>query len=191
MSPGHISIVYSSSTGTCERYARALHGALSKAMRDDRDRRRRRGGGGGGGGGRYREVRVLRVSEVDWFDELTNDYDDGSRDVGPPILLFVLPTWTNGTLPPDSADLLPSLREILNDWRVAPEPLRTSDPINRTLRVGAFGMGSLGYDSHTMGRPAKDVYGLFVGKLGARPIVSRISGRRRGGDGHGGGGGQW
>ena len=31
MSPGQISIVYSLSTGTCERYARALHGALSKA----------------------------------------------------------------------------------------------------------------------------------------------------------------
>jgi hypothetical protein len=185
LSPGCISIVYSSTTGTCERYARGLHDALTRAMRDDRDRRRV----GGGGGGRYREVRVLRVSEVDWFDELTNDYDDGPRDVGPPILLFVLPTWTDGTLPPDSSDLLPTLREILNDWRVPSEPLRTSDPTNRTLRVGAFGMGSSGYDTHTMGRPAKDVYGLFVGKLGARPIVSRISGRRKGGDGNGGGGG--
>jgi hypothetical protein len=127
---------------------------------------------------------------------MTNDYDeggdpdggdDGSNDKsrwGPPILLFVLPTWTDGTLPPDSATLLSSLNEILHDWRVAPEPLRTPDPDRSTLRVGAFGMGSSGYDPSTVGRPARDVFALLVGKLGARPLVSRsanIARRKRGG----------
>jgi hypothetical protein len=125
---------------------------------------------------------------------MTNDYDEenpdgsgaglSSRRLGPPILLFVLPTWTNGTLPPDSATLLASLNEILHDWRVAPEPLRTSDPDGSTLRVGAFGMGSSGYDPSTVGRPARDVFALLVGKLGARPLISRsanIARRKRGG----------
>jgi hypothetical protein len=79
----------------------------------------------------------------------------------------------NGTLPPDSAILLSSLNEILHDWRVAPEPLRTPDPAGLTLRVGAFGMGSSGYDPSTVGRPAQDVFALLVGKLGAWPLVSR------------------
>lgn len=134
----------------------------------------------------YHHARRVQAGDGDWWDEMMNDYnkggdpDDGvyvgTNDEsrwGLPILLCVLPTGTNGTLPPNSATLLASLNKILHDWPVAPGPLRMSDPDQLTLRVGAFGMGSSGYYPSTVGRPARDVFALLVGKLGVRLLISR------------------
>ena len=86
--------------------------------------------------------------------------------------------------PPDSVTLLASLNKILPDWHVLPEPLRMLDPNESTLRVGAFGIGSSGYDPCTVGRLAQDVFALLMGVLGARLIsISRsanITRKKRG-----------
>ena len=105
---------------------------------------------------------------------------------GPPILLFVLPAWTIGTLPPNSVTHLASLNKILHDWHVLPKPLRMLDPDELTLRVGAFRMGtSLGYNPCTVGRPAQDIFALLVRVLGARLLSilrsANITRRKRGG----------
>lgn len=163
LSRGTITIVYASTTGTCASFATRLHQRLLQFITSSSSRKISGG----------ISVRVMKVNDIDWFDELTNDYDgDAGGDI-PPILLFILPTWTNGTLPPDSDTLLPSLHDICSDWRIAPEPLRTAD--NNTVRVGVFGMGSSAYDKSTMGKPAKETFALLVSKLGARPLVSQKS----------------
>ncbi|KAL7500599.1 hypothetical protein ACHAWT_011231 [Skeletonema menzelii] len=165
LSKGTITIAYCSTTGTCEGFAKKLH-------KEIRDRSARN----------YRLVQLIQVAEVDWWDELLNNEGeaDDSGSGGPPVLLFILPTWTDGTLPPNSQNLLQSLSEISTDWRVAPEPLRSSSP-ELQLKVGAFGMGSSAYDAHTVGKPAKEVFSCLVGKLGARPLVSKnVGGKREG-----------
>ena len=182
LSPGTVTVAYSSKTGTCGGYASRLRDAIAGEIAGSR---RWRG----------RTVQLLRVEELDWWDELTNDEDaeqdggngataPGASDAVFPVLLLVLPTWTGGTLPPESSVLLESLQEIATDWRVAPEPLRSSDP-GRQLKVAAFGMGSSAYDASTVGRPAKEAFASLVGKLGARPlvgkkVVSKTAGGRKG-----------
>ena len=162
---GTITIAYCSTTGTCEGFAKKLHRQILDRSPNN-----------------YKIVQLIQVSEVDWWDELLNheeSEDNGGTD-GPPVLLFVLPTWTDGTLPPNSQNLLQSLGEISTDWRVAPEPLRSSNPESQ-LKLGAFGMGSSAYDAHTVGKPAKEVFSCLVGKLGARPLVSKnVGGKREG-----------
>ncbi|KAL7547900.1 hypothetical protein ACHAWF_011176 [Thalassiosira exigua] len=163
---GTITIAYCSTTGTCAGFAKRLHQELLHRINQ------------GATSASHRVVQLVQVSEVDWWDELVNNENEANtedtipHDAGPPILLFVLPTWTNGTLPPNSETLLQSLEEISTDWRVAPEPLRSSDPSTQ-LKVGAFGMGSSAYDAKTVGKPAKEVFATLVGKLGARPLVSK------------------
>jgi FMN phosphatase YigB (HAD superfamily) len=182
LSRGTITIVYASTTGTCASFATRLHHRLLQSSTASSKM---------SSGGIC--VRVMKVNDIDWFDELTNDYDTTTNhttnddNIPPPILLFILPTWTNGTLPPDSDTLLPSLQDICSDWRIAPEPLRIADTtttgpsggrrstVNNTVRVGVFGMGSSAYDTRTMGKPAKDTFALLVSKLGARPLVSQKS----------------
>ncbi|KAK1746966.1 S-adenosyl-L-methionine-dependent tRNA 4-demethylwyosine synthase [Skeletonema marinoi] len=66
----------------------------------------------------YKLVQLIQVSEVDWWDELLNNEGDAD-DIGGSVL-----------------------SEISTDWRVAPEPLRSSSP-ELQLKVGAFGMGHL------------------------------------------------
>ena len=38
-------------------------------------------------------------------------------------------------------------------------------------------MGSSAYDANTVGKPAKEVFATLVGKLGARPLVSKTAGK--------------
>jgi len=176
LSPGTITIAYTSITNTCANFAKKIQGDLlyhlmaqtTKSIYD------------------VHKVQLVQVSELDWWDELVNneaDDQDGavisnntnkvaSTKDGPPILLFILPTWTSGTLPPNSQHLLTSLKEISTDWRVPPTPLRSSNPSTQ-LKVAAFGMGSSAYDASTVGKPAKDVFALIVGKLGAKPLVGK------------------
>lgn len=166
LSPGTVTIAYCSTTGTCSGFANRLRQELIERLEVASAKF----------ASPARRVQLIQVSEVDWWDELVNNEDElesdgnANRKVGGPILLFVLPTWTDGTLPPDSQVLLQSLEEISTDWRVAPEPLRSSNPQTQ-LKVGAFGMGSSAYDAVTVGKPAKDVFSCLVGKLGARPLV--------------------
>ena len=178
LSKNTITIAYCSTTGTCAGFAKQLHQELLNTTLSSSVVVKPRG---------YK-VQLIQVSDVDWWDELVNNEDDDDQDgeeditasnkntsasaASPPILLFILPTWTDGTLPPASQTLLTSLQEISSDWRVAPEPLRSSNPSSQ-LKIGAFGMGSSGYDIRTVGKPAKDVFSLLVGKLGARPLVSK------------------
>lgn len=118
LSRNTITIAYASTTGTCAAYANRVYQSLLK-------------------GNRY-TVQLVKVAEIDWWDELVNNEDDthSSEEAGsPPVVLFVLPTWTNGTLPPESQVIVESLDEISSDWRVAPEPLRGKD----SIRVAAFG----------------------------------------------------
>ena len=178
LSQGTITIAYCSTTGTCQQFAKKLHKEILARLRSSSSDRQ------------YKIVQLIQVSEVDWWDELLNNEgeeeadgsggDNGDDSSGPPVLLFVLPTWTDGTLPPNSQNLTQSLSEISTDWRVAPEPLRSSNPATQ-LKVGCFGMGSSAYDTHTVGKPAKDVFSCLVGKLGARPLVSKnVGGKREG-----------
>ena len=112
LSRGTITIAYCSTTGTCSGFAKRLH----QELLDNIVR--------GASSASYK-VQLIQVSEVDWWDELVNneeEEDDGetttinkSKAVRPPILLFVLPTWTDGTLPPNSETLLQSLNEISTD----------------------------------------------------------------------------
>jgi tRNA wybutosine-synthesizing protein 1 len=182
LSKGTITIAYCSTTGTCEGFAKKLHEEILVQLSSSSSPL--------SSARKYGIIQLIQVSELDWWDELLNnegDADDnvgcgkdGHDDCGPPVLLFVLPTWTDGTLPPQSQNLLLSLGEISTDWRVAPEPLRSSRPESQ-LMVGAFGMGSSAYDAHTVGKPAKDVFSCLVGKLGARPLVSKnVGGKREG-----------
>jgi hypothetical protein len=118
LSRNTITIAYASTTGTCASYATKLHTALQKLNNNS-----------------Y-VIQVVKVAEVDWWDELLNNEEETTDLCGnPPILLFILPTWTNGTLPPESQIIIESLQEITSDWRVAPEPLRGKE----SVRVGAFG----------------------------------------------------
>jgi hypothetical protein len=121
LSRNTITIAYASTTGTCATYATRLHQTLQDVNNP------------------Y-AVQLVNVAEVDWWDELVNNEDEEEEQSGePPILLFVLPTWTDGTLPPESQIILESLSEIASDWRVAPEPLRGKS----SVRVGAFGYVAL------------------------------------------------
>ena len=70
----------------------------------------------------YCHAHLIWAGDDDWWDKMTNNYnkggdpedrdDIGAKDksrYGSPILFFVLPTWTNATLPPNSTTLLASL----------------------------------------------------------------------------------
>jgi len=184
LSRGTVTIAYCSTTGTCGGFAKKLHRELLDRIAGDPLPSSSK-----------RRVQLIRVNEVDWWDELVNNEDESNGTdnknkngsdaaSSSPVLLFVLPTWTDGTLPPDSQILLESLNEISTDWRVASEPLRSSDPSTQ-LKVGAFGMGSSAYDKVTVGKPAKDAFSTLVGKLGARPLVSKTAAKNGGGRGDG------
>jgi flavodoxin len=176
-----ITVAYASTTGTCESFAKSLVDALQKSLQPISKLK----------------VQICTVNELDWWDELLNndnkeeesdnnsnngDHDDVTL---PPMVIFVLPTWTNGTLPEQFATLLTSLEEICHDWRVAPRPLRNDEDTKKesikqglkyrlvdtkTLQIASFGMGSTAYDKATFCKPAKDVFKNFM-KLGAKSLL--------------------
>ena len=87
----------------CKGYAR-LHGRLPEALLRAAPSKKK--------AVVYQHARLVGAGNVDWWDKMTNNYEGGDPDDGdnvgandklrwgPPILLFVLPAWTNGTLPP-------------------------------------------------------------------------------------------
>mmetsp|Transcript_14562 Transcript_14562/g.31551 ORF Transcript_14562/g.31551 Transcript_14562/m.31551 type:complete len:986 (+) Transcript_14562:302-3259(+) len=127
---------------------------------------------------------------------------DATPPLPPPIVLFILPTWTGGTLPPTAhAALLTSLEEISTDWRVAPNPLsrrrlvgsnkfgkrhgtkrQQQHVVDQTMRVASFGIGSSAYDPATFCRPAYQVVDVLVTKLGGRQLLRVGTGDVESGD---------
>ncbi len=179
-----ITIAYASTTGTCESFAKSLQESLLKLMQSR-------------GGNDSIKIQVCTVNELDWWDELLNNENDDNTTPSnntpahpnsngltlPPMVIFVLPTWTNGTLPEQYSTLLTSLDEICHDWRVAPRPLRNEEEStsskgrqkrnkldSKTVQIASFGMGSTAYDKSTFCKPAKDVFKFFM-KLGARSLL--------------------
>jgi len=152
LTPGAITIAYATTTGTCSKFASDLYNALQETLKSNVVD--------------GTSVNMRNVYDLDWWDEILNEgIDDDDNDtmevlnkesipkqnLPPPVIIFVLPTWTDGTLPPQifpsrnnnktikeeeediQADtgeelttpgLLEALSEISNDWRVAPKPLR-------------------------------------------------------------------
>jgi tRNA wybutosine-synthesizing protein 1 len=168
-----ITIAYASTTGTCKSFATSMYETLKPLVHNSTTKTR---------------LQICTVDELDWWDELLNkENETGSNPILsseklPPMVIFVLPTWTGGTLPEQYSTLLTSLHEICHDWRVAPKPLRSGDdnegPSKRsshkndleTLQIASFGMGSTAYDKTTFCKPAKDVFKYFM-KLGARSLL--------------------
>jgi hypothetical protein len=177
-----ITIAYASTTGTCKSFAESLLIGLSNIT-----------------AGTNIKIQICTVDELDWWDELLNNENDESATATPqkslnadtnvtlpPMVVFILPTWTNGTLPEQYAPLLTSLDEISHDWRVAPRPLRAEEESKKgkgsgrtrikhksdtkTMQIASFGMGSTAYDKSTFCKPAKDVFKVFM-KLGARSLL--------------------
>lgn len=171
-----ITIAYASTTGTCKGFATSLHFCLEKLLINAKE---------------PITVQLCTVDEFDWWDELLNNENEEDGDdvkevsltsskVAPPVVIFILPTWTNGTLPEQYGSLLTSLDEVCHDWRVAPKPLRNVEEgkkkrahwnDSKTLQVASFGMGSTAYDSKTFCKPAKDVF-KYIMKLGARSLIA-------------------
>lgn len=170
-----ITIAYASTTGTCKSFATTLHETLKSLVGNSTTSKV--------------NLQICTVDELDWWDELLNKENENeannssSVEKFPPVVIFVLPTWTGGTLPEQYAALLTSLHEICHDWRVAPKPLRSGDANDgvatkrgshkndlETLQIASFGMGSTAYDKTTFCKPAKDVFKYFM-KLGARSLL--------------------
>ena len=199
-SAGTVTVAYASTTGTCRSLAEdlgsyletaaALQLAGSKKPASSTTSSSSSSRNGNGNSSNTRVVQICRVDELDWWDEVLNPPDDDDDDADqqdsdssspPPAVLFVLPTWTDGTLPPASqAALTDALRDINTDWRVAPHPLRKS---SMTLRVAAFGIGSSAYDPATYCKPASDVVELLCDTLGGRRLTTTGNGRKKGGGG--------
>merc|ERR1711982_102445 len=88
------------------------------------------------------------IQSIDWWDEFSN-YNKKSTTI-----IFILPTWTNGTCPPNTEQLLSSLEDISHDWRMEKYPLSG-------LNIGIWGMGSSAYDMTTFCKPSKDLFRLL------------------------------
>lgn len=162
-----ITITYASTTGTCKKLAEQLEQSLRNALAEKKNV----------------SIQIAPSNEFDWWDELLNEEEDETNDdvmleassknnskvtsTTGPIVIFILPTWTGGTLPTNHQGLLTALEEIKSDWRVAKRPLDGT-----SLRVAVFGMGSSAYDPETFCKPAKSVYSSLL-QLGSKPLLFR------------------
>ena len=148
-----ISIVHGSVTGTCRKMAQDLYQQCQTKFP-------------------HRHVQLAAIPEIDWWDELIND-DSQDDDTGLskrsttnalPILLILLPTYTEGAWTPPSVPLQSALQELDTDWRIAKHPLKGK------IQVGILGVGSSAYDDGTLGRPAREAVRQLQ-TLGAKCIV--------------------
>lgn len=163
LTPNLITIVHGSVTGNCSKMAQELFDTLvSEKYVADQD-----------------NLQLGNAEDWDWWDELLNEEDSGeSKQAGggeenmnsKPLLVLLLPTYTEGTWPPVAFNLQNALQELLHDWRVAKFPLK------HKLNVAVFGMGSSAYadpstgSNVTMGKPAKEAVRHWQ-KLGAKCVV--------------------
>lgn len=153
LSPGTITIAHASVTGTCKALAEQLQNALAPLVAND--------------GTRTTTIQLCSTDDFDWWDELLNNEETGSSEQEnsvPPIVIFILPTHSNGTWPTSALSLYSALQDLKHDWRIERQPLQSS-----RLRIACFGMGSSAYDEATMGQPAKEAY-RELRALGARTI---------------------
>jgi tRNA wybutosine-synthesizing protein 1 len=156
LTPNMITIVHGSVTGTCSKMAKQLHDTLLDNHYIGES-----------------NLQLGTTEDWDWWDELLNAEDgDGASSKAKkgekPLLVLLLPTYTDGTWPPVAFNLQSALQELLHDWRISKFPLKGK------LNVAVFGMGSSAYaegDSNpTMGKPAKEAVRSWQ-KLGAKNIV--------------------
>lgn len=158
---GTITVAYASTTGTCESLAQraaaqlVLAIAANKHSHNNNNKKKN-----------YSHVQICPIGDVDWWDELLNEEEEAveatsnTEDVA--IVIFILPTWTNGSFPPNAISLEVALQELSTDWRVAPKCLANK------LSIALFGMGSTAYDSSTFNRPSKTIVTIMRNKLGAK-----------------------
>lgn len=148
--PGSITIVHGSVTGTALKLAEDLHKQLREQFPD------------------RRLAQVSRLDEWDWWDELltteTDEISSSAKAKAIPVLIILLPTYTGGTWPPVAAPLQTALDEISSDWRVPASALRGQ------LQVAILGIGSSAYNDGSMGQPARQAVRSFQ-KLGAKLLV--------------------
>jgi tRNA wybutosine-synthesizing protein 1 len=155
LTPNLITIVHGSVTGTCSKMAQQLHDSLLQNNYCTES-----------------NLQLGTCEDWDWWDELLNAEDDDSnanKDKGEkPLLVLLLPTYTDGTWPPVAFTLQAALQELLHDWRIAKFPLKGK------LNVAVFGMGSSAYaeggSNPTMGKPAKEAVRSWQ-KLGAKNVI--------------------
>jgi len=154
-----VTIVHGSVTGTCLKMAKNLQQWSREQFPN-------------------RSIQMGSTQEFDWWDELLNDENDNDDDdtnltkaqaATVPVLLLLLPTYTDGTWTPPAMSLQDALNELETDWRIAKFPLKGK------LQVGILGVGSSAYDditsaNPTMGRPARQAVRQLQ-KLGAKCIV--------------------
>lgn len=172
LSPNVITIAYASTTGTCLNMATRLYTQLKEQLVSE-------------GNDDKMTVQMVPTNELDWWDELLNEEEEDEdacptnscgndeEEEKPPAVMFVLPTWTGGTLPIQHQGLMTALEEIRSDWRVAKRPLESTN-----LKVAVFGMGSTAYDKETFCKPAKSVFAHFL-HLGSKPLLASSNKSRR------------
>lgn len=137
LAPGSIIICYTSITGTCEKLAQELYSMLLLQQQEETNS--------------DKKIHLQLIQSIDWWDEFSN-YSNNSASTT--TVIFLLPTWTNGTCPPNTEQLLSSLEDISHDWRMEKFPLSG-------LQIGIWGMGSTAYDMKTFCKPANDLFRLL------------------------------
>jgi len=161
MTSNLITIAHGSVTGNCAKLAQELHDTLLKKNLVHPD-----------------NLQLGTTEEWDWWDELLNPEEEDTSNITrskkktaeKPLLILLLPTYTEGTWPPVAFGLQNALQELLHDWRVAKFPLKNK------LNVAIFGLGSSAYAdletgaNATMGLPAKEAVRSWQ-KLGAKCVV--------------------
>jgi len=152
LSRGTITIAHGSVTGTCAALAQTFYDALVQQYPSIESK-----------------LQLGKMEEWDWWDEFLNneqENDQQESESAPPIVVWILPTYTGGTWTPSSTCLQQSLQDLENDWRIDKKPLKATN-----LHVAVFGMGSSAYNDTSMGRPAREAWGRSR-KLGAQTIGS-------------------
>ncbi|GMH54109.1 hypothetical protein TL16_g01609 [Triparma laevis f. inornata] len=141
-----ITITYATTTGTCKSLAHRLASKLP--TRPDGTS----------------PINVLPVPSLDWWDQILNGSSTPTTTkYDTPILIMILPTWSDGTSSYESTSLTSGVDDIANDWRVDPNHLKYK------LKYAIYGVGSSAYDEETFCKPAK-VLNKQMRKLGAQNV---------------------
>ena len=140
--PNRITIAHGSMTGTCTRLAQRLSDTLTERFSDSFS------------------IQVGSIQDWDWFDELLNP-DDGEQT---PLLILLIPTYTQGSCTPTAQPLFTALQDIQHDWRIENRPLHGK------LRIACFGMGSSEY-ADNMGKPAREAWKTFQTQCNCKILV--------------------
>lgn len=127
----HVTILYATCTGTSKMFARKLEEKLSVVVPAE-------------------EVSVINVSELD-EDQLDKLASSGG------IFLFILSTWTEGTLPESAARFKSWLDDLACDFRVSRDHFHS-------LLFAVFGCGGIIYRSNYC-KAVRHIAMSFVSKV--------------------------